>query len=401
MLKKSVILILSILVLIAAAVFIYRYQILQYTAENLIRKYLPDYIKIDTIRFDFGKGEVTLGGFKILNPPKFSKEYLIEIGTIKCNYKMRGRTILDGLELSAPVLTNAALDIERLASGKLNLAEAESLIEKKYPAVSHPEKITASQGPGGAAPAPAGANKRLAALVKIPETFLIKNAKALVIDRMTSANPGMISFENVNAELTMKMDEYYTKLLGVSSSGQGCVNGDNSQTVKWSINLDPTTPRLSMSSRFDVASVLITPFETYYDKYSPLVFKSGRFSGLLIFDFDNGIIGSSDELRLSGLKFSVKPGYENAAFLETTVPDIVKYFTSPYGEIIFDFKIKGDMADPKFYLGPKSKEALISMAVDKISAAIQKNAASGGGAGKNGIGKAQDYINLFNGLIKK
>ena len=101
------------------------------------------------------------------------------------------------------------------------------------------------------------------------------------------------------------------------------------------------------------------------------------------------------------LKFSVKEGYENAQIWETTVPDIVKYFTSPYGEIIFDFKIKGDMSDPKFYLGPKSKEAIISMAVDKISAAIQKNAGSGTGAPKSDIEKAQQYIDMFKGLIKK
>jgi hypothetical protein len=103
---------------------------------------------------------------------------------------------------------------------------------------------------------------------------------------------------------------------------------------------------------------------------------------------------------LSDLKFFVKQGYENATFWETTVPDLVKYFTSPYGEIIFDFKIKGEMADPKFYLGPKSKEAIISMAVDKISAAIQKGTESPGGAPKNDIGKAKQYIDLFKGLIK-
>lgn len=128
------------------------------------------------------------------------------------------------------------------------------------------------------------------------------------------------------------------------------------------------------------------------------MFKAGRFSGSLIFNFDNGMIGSSDELRLSGLKFAVKPGYENAQFWQTTVPDLVKYFTTPYGEVVFDFKIKGDMDDPKFFLGPKSKEALIAMAVDKISDAIQKNASGGQ---KSDIEKAKDYIDMFKGFLKK
>lgn len=400
MFKKSIIIIIALLALILAAIFIYRYQILQYTTETLIRKYLPDYIKIDTIRFDFKKGEVSLGGFKILDPPEFSKEYLVEIDRITCNYKLRGKTIIDGLELSGPILNNAVLNIERLGNGKLNLVEAETLIGKRAP-VGSPEKASPDNKAAEGASPQAPANKQLSAKVKLPETFLIKNAKVIFTDRLSDAKPGIITFENINSGLTMKMDIYYTSILSLVSTGQGNVNGDSSQVIKWNIALTPTTPRLTMSSRFDVSGVLITPFEPYYDKYSPLVFKAGRFSGLLIFDFDNGIIGASNELRLSDLKFFVKPGYENAEFLETNVPDLVKYFTSPYGEIIFDFKIKGDMANPRFYLGPKSKEAIISMAVDKISAAIQKNAAPGAGAPKNDVEKAKEYIDMFKGLMKK
>ena len=38
-------------------------------------------------------------GFKVLNPPEFSKEYLVEIAKVTCNYKLRGKTIVDGLKL--------------------------------------------------------------------------------------------------------------------------------------------------------------------------------------------------------------------------------------------------------------------------------------------------------------
>ena len=396
MFKKPVIITAIALVSIFAAIFIYRYQIMQYTAEMLIRKCLPDYIKIDTIKFDFAKGDVFFDGVKVLNPPEFSKEYMVEIEKITCHYKMRGKTILDGLELSSPVFVNAFLNAERLGNGKVNLAEEGAVIEKKSPAVS-PGKETAAQS----GTASASATSPLPG-VKFPETFIIKDSKAVFIDRMTRANPNIITFENVNAEVTIKMDAAYKKVLTVSSVGQGNVNGDKKQIVNWTVNWNPTTPRLTMSNRFEVSGVSITPFEPYYDKYSPLVFKTGRFSGLLIFDFNNGMIGSSDELRLSDLRFFVKSGYENTQFWETTVPDLVKYFTTPYGEIVFDFKIKGDMENPKFYLGPKSKEAIISMAVDKISAAIQNNAASASsGAPKNDIDKAKQYIDLFKNLMKK
>ena len=398
MIRKIIIIIAALFCIIAIPLLIYRYQVLQYTTETLIRKYLPSYVKIDTMRFDFRKGDILLGGFKILNPPGFSKEYLIEIEKITCHYKMRGRTIIEGLELDSPVLNNAVLNIERLANKEVNLVEAQVFIEKKPSGTPSGQK---SQEEGGRKPVPEPKNRPSAGVVKLPESFLIKGGKIIFTDRAIGTNPNIVTFENINTELILKMDEHYTKVLAASSTGAGYVNGDSSQAVKWTVDLNPATPRLTMSSRFDVSGVLITPFEPYYDKYSPLVFSAGKFSGVLVFNFDNGTIGSTDELALTGMKFSVKQGSENAQIWETTVPDLVKYFTSPYGEIIFDFKIKGDMSDPKFYLGPKSKEAIFSMAVDKISAAIQNNAGSGGGVPKNDIEKAQQYIGIFKGLIKK
>ena len=147
-------------------------------------------------------------------------------------------------------------------------------------------------------------------------------------------------------------------------------------------------------------------FEPYYDKYSPFIFKRGRFSGTLIFDFDNGNIGSTNEVRLSNLIFSIKEGYENAEFWETTVPSLAKYFTTPSGDVLFDFKIKGEMANPKFYLGPISKQALASMAIEKISDIIEEAPRSPGQQGgppakKSDLDKAKEIIDLFKGLTKK
>lgn len=396
MLKKPVIITAAIIIITAVSIFIYRYQILQYTAESLIRKYLPAYVSIDTIKFDFTKSDIILTGFRMSNPPGFSNPNLIEINKITCHYALQGKNMLNGFVLSNPVLTDASLDIERLGDGRLNLFEAQSIMIKNPAASSkgNPEEQAAPDKGKQEADKNAG--------VILPEVFTLKNAKMTFSDGMVGDRPHVISLENIDTVLTMKMNRQCTRVLSVTAVGGGNLMGDRAQSVRWTIGMDPTAQRLTMSNRFEVSGVFIPLFEPYYDKYSPLVFKSGRFSGLLIFDFDNGMIGSSDELHLSGIKFFVKPGYENAIFWETTVPDLVKYFTSPYGDIIFDFKIKGDMADPKFYLGPKSKKAIVAMAIDKISEAMQKTAASGNGQGaKSDIEKAQDYIELFRGLIKK
>ncbi len=394
MVKKIVIAALALIILIIASVFVYRYQILQYSAESIIRKYLPDYIKISVIKFDFVKGDVILGGFRIVNPPHFSKEYLIEIEKIECRYKLRGKNIMDGIEISSPVLSNAVLNIERLGDGRINLVEVQAMIAG---APAGAPGIAQVSPQADKTPAQPGKNN-LRAIATLPETFKIRNAQVRIIDRLVRPTPTMITLEDINTDLTLKLDQSYTRALEIGSIGAGVVGGDPTQVVNWTVRFNPTTPRLTMSSRFDVAGVIIPQFEPYYDRYSPFVFREGRFSGLLIFDFDNGMIGSSDELRLSDLRFFVKPGYENAQFWQTTVPDLVKYFSTPYGEIVFDFKIKGDMAKPEFFLGPKSKEALVSMAVDKISEVIGKQAEA---SGNSDLKKAKDYVDLFRGLINK
>ncbi len=393
-----------IIAIIAISAFLYRYQILQYTAEKLIRKYLPSYARIDTIKFDFRKGEARIGGFKIINPPGFSDEYLLEIGKITCHYRLRGKALADGFEIADPVLSNIVLNIERLGDGRLNLAAMETVLEKGAQGAPSPASALPAAGkPRAIQPRANTGSKILASVVKLPEVFTIRSGKVVFVDRFMPSRPNVITFENIEAKLSLKLDENYSRVLIVSSTGEGGVNGDRQQLVSWAINWNPTTPRLTMANNFEVSGVDILPFRPYYDRYSPFVFKTGRFSGTLIFDFDNGNIGSSNEVRLSDLKFSVKPGYENSQFWETNVPDLVKYFSSPHGEIVFDFKIKGDMDKPNFYLGPKSKAALVSMAVDKISAAIQKAQGSGDGAGgpKTDLDKAKEYIDLFKGLMKK
>ncbi|MDD5679800.1 MAG: hypothetical protein PHI59_00965, partial [Candidatus Omnitrophica bacterium] len=315
--------------------------------------------------------------------------------------KLKGKTIFDGLELFDPVVDGAVVDIERLDDGRMNLAEAGTLIAKKVSAASAKKRTEERKAARNSqAPAQAPEKKQSAEPIKLPEKFTIRNAEIIFADSFARRKPGVITFENINGEGVLRMDEHYTRVLTLDSTGEGNINGDTGQVIKWDISLDPTTPRLTMANRFDIHNVDIVTFEPYYDRYSPLVFKAGRVSGLLICDFNNGNIGSSDELRLSGLKFYVKRGYENAIFWETTVPDLVKYFATPYGEIVFDFKIKGDMTEPKFFLGPKSKAALVSMAVDKISTAIQEG--SGGSGGSNSSAdNIKDYIELFKGLMKK
>lgn len=401
MLKKIFIFILVIIIIAVAAIFIYRYQILQYSAEAIIRKILPDYVKIDKIDFRPQDNKLLLDGFKISNPPGFSNDYLLDIEEVVCAYRMKGKGIVDGIEILEPVFKAATLNIERLGDGQLNLMKMQAVIEAgaaKEPKNAASQGINKSRAYNGMV-----GNRKISGIIKLPATFLLQNSKIIFLDRFNQPSPHKITFENVNSTMTLRLDDIYTNVLSLASTGQGDFNGKADEIIRWDIVFNPTTSRLTMSNRFEVSGVDLLPFEPYYEKYSPLVFTSGRFSGTLVFDFDNGSIGSTNEIHLSGLKFGVKSGNENAQFWDTTVPDLVKYFSTPYGEIIFDFKIKGDMSAPKFYLGPISKQALTSMAIDKISSALEKaqGGSAPGGAPKNDIDKAKEYIDLFKGMIKK
>lgn len=394
--KKIFIALAVILVIIAATVFFYRYQILQYSAETLIRNLLPSYIKIGSMVFEPDGKEVKLKDFAILNPPGFSSGELMQIKEISCAYRMRGKSLLDGIEIMEPSLKGAVLNIERLKDGHVNAMEMKATIDG------------ASQKAAQSAPAPRGRHSRksgggrLPDIIKLPDTFNIRGGRLIFTDRMQPGGAYIITLEGIDSDMSVKMNEYYTGIENAASTGQAFLNGNKNEVVQWTSSFYPMEPKLTMSNRFEVSGLDVKVFEPYYDRYSPFVFKKGRFGGLLIFDFNNGHIGSSNEIHLSELELYVKPGYENAQFWDTTVRDLARYFTSPHGDIVFDFKIKGDMASPNFYLGPISKQALASMAIDKISEAIQK--ASGKdtpGGKKTDLQKAGEYIELVKGFMKK
>lgn len=112
------------LVLVAmAAIFIYRYQILQYSAEKIVRKLLPDYITVEKMSFNLRDSRIAFNSFRIMNPPGFSGKYLIEIGEVECRFALKSKNMLEGFEILSPVFKKPLLSIERLADGRTNIQE--------------------------------------------------------------------------------------------------------------------------------------------------------------------------------------------------------------------------------------------------------------------------------------
>lgn len=404
MIKKILIITAVIAALAVTVIFIYRYQLISYSTEKIIRNALPEYVKVDKIRFDFKARKAFLEGFKLDGPRGFSDRYIIEIAEISCRYKLKGATILDGLEIFEPVLKGMVLHIERLHDGRINMAEMGGVMGPGAESVKQDQEMNARKVEGKKNSSPKAAD-----FIKLPQDFRLTNGRIVFTDRFFVRGYNTITFDNMEAVLGLKMNDSYSQVLDVSSTGEGSVNGRRDQLVRWTIGFNPNTPRITMSSRFDVAGVDLITFEPYYDKFSPFEFAQCRVSGVLIFNFDNGNIGSTNELHLSNLIFSVKQGYGAMSVFEVDVKDLTKYFTTTTGDVVFDFKIKGDMANPRFYLGPISKQAVAAMVMDKVGEALQQMSRKSQGAagsttastGNSDMDKAMKAIDMFKGFLDK
>ncbi len=406
MIKKILTVLVILVILSAAAVYIYRQAIIQYYGEKLIRDNLPEYIKIDKIKFDLGNNVFSLGGLKILNPPGFLAKYLLAIEEVRCVYRIKGAIIPAGLDVTGVSFKKPEISVERLPDGGMNLIEMDRFT-KSFPVKNIPANLSEEARkaePVSRIPASQSINraKKLSDIINLPPSFSIESGRIFFIDGVPYQKPYETTIDSVNGDVSVSFNDNYTEILSVAFTLQGNLNGAPDETLKWTASLDPKAPKLTMSNRFEVSNLEIRTFEPYYDAQSPIVFKKGKFSGDLVFDFDGGNIGSTNEIRLSNVVFWIKQGYESGQFWDTSVEDLIKYFTSTSGDIIFDFKIKGDMAHPQFYLGPISKRALTSMALDKISSyAINQISKPADAVTGGTVDKAKDYINMFKELIKK
>ena len=408
--KKFLLIVLVLLMAAGAGVWYYRYDIFQFSAETIIKKMLPGYVHVDRLIFDLKNGVLTVEGFSIRNPKGFQNRYLATIGSIPCRYKMQGKNILDGIEITDIEAADALINIERLSNGALNVNELGNMMAEDQPkSVPVPVKAAAKASSGKAGGINPIGDKKISDLLELTDTIEIKNGKFTFVDKAVAAQPFYMTFEDINGDIRLRLNNDYTAVLSAGTTGRGVINGDQSQSVKWIVHMDPTTPNLTMSNRIEPSNVDIMPFRPYYDKYSPVDIQAGRFSGTLVFDFDNGNIGSTNILKLKGLKFTERPGGFASGFWDVSIQDIVKYLETSPGEIVFDFKIKGSMESPRFYPGPNVTQAIQNMAVDKISELIQKSqgggeqAAAGTAPARQAPPKsdAEVMMDLIQGLIQK
>lgn len=401
----AVITVIVILIVFAAVtLYVFRFDIFRVSAESILRKNLPDYISVEGLAFDFKEGIIRANGVGIKNPAGYDEALLARIDTIYCKYALRGKNITEGIKITEITAERAVINIERLRNGRMNTNEMDTVIASDNAARAAAKEAADTQKP--AAPqktVASGDGKKVSDFIEFTDTINIRDAKLIYTDNAVVKGKYVITFEKVNATLRIVLARDLKSAIEVSSKGGGIVNGDPSQKIDWVISLDPRRQGLTMSNRFEVSGVEMTQFAPYYDRYSPISIMRGRFSGTLVCDLDNGNIGSMNTIKLSGLKFAMKEDDSAASLWRAAIPDLVKYLQSAPGEVIFDFKIKGDMKDPQFYPGPVVSRAIQAMAVDKITEMMQTVAGDDQGTPGSGVKQtdAEKAVDMIKALLKK
>jgi hypothetical protein len=357
--------------------------------DSLIENNLPSYAELESLDVNLDTRVIIIKGFKLKNPKGFKNSYFIEVPKIDSSYSLVDeKNILKGISLNNIELSNARIFVERDINGITNIERMESVLQDIRP----------KQKPGikdklfGIILYFLGPIKDISQLLHIDPEFTINNGSVFFEDYHI-VNEGLYTnIENIKGKISLDLKKGFKGIDYLRSNGSGLVNAKPGQLLNWVTDYNPTREKLTMNNTFDIENVDFTHFEPYYDKYSPFIFRKGRASGRLVFNFDNGQIGSDNEIFFSGLDIVQKKDHSFNRFWPTGADDLFKYFSSESGDIVFDFKIKGPMDDPRFYLGSKTKRALAYMVFDKVAGQIFKKDedAQDGGSGQSEAGTPQE-----------
>ncbi|MFH1799051.1 MAG: DUF748 domain-containing protein [Candidatus Omnitrophota bacterium] len=401
--KKFLLILLAVFVSTVTVVYIFRYDIFQYSAETIIKKKLPDYVSVDRLIFDLKNNLLEIKTLKIKNPEGFHFKYMAQMDSITCKYRAAGQKILDGIEITEVTASGPVIYLERAASGRVNANEMGQVMSvpgrrergtlsgeiDTVPVLEKPKAVK------GEFSRKSLTKKNISDLVKLTNTITIKNGKIVFSDSFVSSSPHVMMFERLNGDLVLDLSRDYSSARSIRSTGTGFINGRDNQKIEWAIFFDPTKKALTMSSEYKIENVDIRLFEPYYDSYSPITIHKGTCSGTLVFNFDNGNIGSTNTLRIKGLDFSLKNSDVFSNYWDSSLPEIIKYLKDASEEIVFDFKIKGDINSPKFYPGPELKKAVQNLVINKIQGMVESF--NGDDSGEGNVGKV---IDLVRGLIR-
>ncbi len=400
--KKIFLFLMLVIPLILAVAWYLRHDIVKFSLDVALQRSLPANISVERIVLDIPGGRVDLYGISAQNPPGFPEEELFRSDVVTARFRMRGRNLLRGFEVTDVEVHSPRVFAERLRNGTLNFENFEPAPPGGPPSrlpIVEVKPFSGEMERGTETGIAWGLSEVL--ILREPLPVEIKEGRLTFRDDMVAESPFYVMFGGVETIVHLTIDDSF-QVSHVRTNGHGFIDDDPSQKVRWRISADLTEPHLRMSSRVKPENVDLVPFKPYYDRYAPVDISSARVSGTIIYDLHAGRVGSDNTLILRDLEFSRKDPGRVSGFWEASITDIVRYLESAPGEVVFDFKIKGPLDNPSFYPGPNVSRAMQRMAVDTIGQIIRGVVDPGEDApepsGKSDVERA---IGIFQDLIRR
>jgi len=364
----TIILLVTILA-IAGYVYLNRQALLNQSIDKVLANLLPGFMEVDNLSLDLDKKTINIENLRIKNPKGFTHPYLAEASTISCSYRQRDNTsLLKGISIEDIKFADLKIYIDRNRDGEVTIQHMEEVFKGSKPM----KKLGAKSKMLSIFSYLLSPVKDINQLLDIDPVFNISSGVFTFDDSFIDVRGYKTTITDINAVVTLDLQKGFQGINYLTSKGRGVVNGKRPQYLDWDVKYDPTTEKLTMANSFIISDIDFVHFAPYYDQYSPFIFQKGLASGELMFNFDNGNIGSMNEIRFSGLVFEPKKDHSFNKFWPTGTEDLYKYFSDQSGEIVFDFKIKGSMDEPEFLLGSETKRALSEMVIYKIADVIFK-----------------------------
>jgi hypothetical protein len=362
--KNTIIILLVVVLALAGYIYLNRQELLNKSIDKVLTDFLPPYIEIDNLSLDLDKKTIRIENLRILNPEGFLHPYLAQATLISCGYKQRDNSnLLKGISIEDIKLAGLRLYIDRDRDGEVNIQHMKEVLKGSVSIKKMGIKAKAL----GIFSYLLSPVKSINQLLDIDPTFNISSGVLTFNDDYIDKAGYVTIIEDIDAVVILDLRKNLKGIDYLTSEGRGVLNGKPRQYIEWDTKYDPTTAKLTMANELIIRDIDFVHFMPYYDKFSPFIFKKARASGELMFNFDEGNIGSMNEIRFSDTEIEPKKDHTFNKFWPTGTEDLYRYFSDPSGEIVFDFKIKGSIDKPEFHLGSKTKQALSRMVIYKIA----------------------------------
>jgi len=395
MFKKIFIVLLILFAFLLVSIYIFRANIKRYAIQTILKSFPLPNVALANVRFDETSGKLNLEEIKIKNPKGFKSEYMIEADSINMDIRFTTKPNLR-LDINKIDITNPVFYIERSPDDKWNFQE--------YPKKEMTASLKKENGFDFIKEAFATESERKSQ-VMLPRTININNGTVHFLDNFVAfGKTHKIDFFPITGTLSLYYEAEKQNYTKISFSGSSNIAGESERMIKGNFEIYPMEKNPSYTLECNAYNVPLATIKPYLDRYTPFIVMQGSFNMASQVKSVNGAIDGDYTMELMDLVFALNPEKSDIPFLETSVKKLTLYLTNQRGNVVMDFKQKGEAGGKiSWELGPITKRAIGLMAIDtviEVIDAIEKS--KQGEALKEALPKDMppEVIEIFKGIFK-